>query len=146
MLPTEKTRGAAAAAIQPSAPGSQQLFPDKEREVQGPAPARTRGRPSLRGVGRGRRPLPVSSSHRSGRAGGDSERSAPTSLLLPQPGSRPLPKAASPVTTTTNQQPPARTHCAGARALARRTLGFRHVRLSSSPRRVGTGLCSPRKS
>ena len=24
--------------------------------------------------------------------------------------------------------------------------GFRHVRLSSSPRRVGTGLCSPRKS
>ena len=42
MLPTERTRGAAAAAIHPSAPGSRQLFPDKEREVQRPAPARTR--------------------------------------------------------------------------------------------------------
>ncbi|XP_061285755.1 ergosterol biosynthetic protein 28 homolog [Bos javanicus] len=39
------TRGAAAATIQPSAPGSQQLFPDKERQVQRPAPARTRGAP-----------------------------------------------------------------------------------------------------
>ena len=45
MLPTERTRGAAAAAIQPSAPGSQQLFQDKERQVQRPAPAGTRGAP-----------------------------------------------------------------------------------------------------
>ena len=37
--------GAAAAAIQPSAPGSQQLFQDKERQVQRPAPAGTRGAP-----------------------------------------------------------------------------------------------------
>ena len=45
MLPTERTRGAAAAAIQPSAPASQQLFQDKERQVQRPAPAGTRGAP-----------------------------------------------------------------------------------------------------
>ena len=79
-------------------------------------------------------------------AGRRGQRSAPTSLLLPQPGSRPQPKPASPVTTTTNQQPPARTHCAGARALARRTLSFRRVQLSSPPRRAGTGLCCRQKS
>lgn len=38
-----------------------------------------------------------------------------TSFLLPQPESTQPPKAASPVTTTTNKQPPARSHCAGAR-------------------------------
>ena len=59
MLPTERTRGAAAAAIQPSAPGSQQLFPDKEREVQRPAPAGTRGTPlsGEEGAGAGLYPL-----------------------------------------------------------------------------------------
>ena len=40
---------------------------------------RDSGRPSLRGGGRGRRPLPASSSHRSGRAGGDSARHLPPS-------------------------------------------------------------------
>ena len=144
MLPTERTRGAAAAAIQPSAPGSQQLSRTGRGKCSGRRPP---------GLG-----APLSSGRRARAqaftcfifpslgAGRQGQRSAPTSLLLPQPGSRPQPKAASPVTTTTNQQPPARTHCAGACAPARRTLSFRRVQLSSPPRRAGTGLRSPQKS
>lgn len=45
--PHGKDRGDSAAAIQPSAPGSQQQLPDFEREVQQPAPAQTRELTSL---------------------------------------------------------------------------------------------------
>ena len=46
--PHGKDRGDSAAAIQPSAPGSQQLLPDFKREVQQLAPAQTRELTSLR--------------------------------------------------------------------------------------------------
>ena len=82
MLPTERTRGAAAAAIQPSAPGSQQLFPDTERDVQRPAPAGTRGAPlsGEEGAGAGLYPLhlPIARGGQAGTALG-------TSLPPPSP-------------------------------------------------------------
>ena len=78
MLPTERTRGAAAAAIQPSAPGSQQLSRTGRGKCSGRRPPGL-GAPSLRGGERGRRRLPVSSSHRSGQAGGDSALRLPPS-------------------------------------------------------------------
>lgn len=80
------------------------------------------------------------------RAGRRGPRSAPTSLLLPQPGSPPPPTAASPVTTTTNKQPPARSHCAGARHPALKTLGFGREGMSSPPRSAGAELCPQQKS
>ena len=94
MLPTERTRGAAAAAIQPSAPGSQQLSRTGRGKCSGRRPPglgaplssgrRARAQaftcfifPSL-GAGRqGQRSAPTS--HRSGRAGRDSALRLPPS-------------------------------------------------------------------
>lgn len=65
------------------------------------------------------------------------------SAYLPPPSPAeltPRPRTgASPVTTTTNKQPPARSHCAGARHLALKTLDFRRGRMSSPPSSVGSG-------
>lgn len=62
---------------------------------------------------RQRRRLPVSSSHGSGRTGGDRAllHLPPLSLA----GINAAAEGCFPVTTTTNKQPPARSHCAGAR-------------------------------
>lgn len=49
----------------------------------------------------------------------------------PLPGSLPPQTAASPVTTTTNKQPPARSHCAGACRPEWTTLGLGRGRMSS---------------
>lgn len=80
---------------------------------------------------------------RGGQAG---PRSAPTSLLLPQPSSPRPWTGASPVTTTTNKQPPSRSHCAGARHLALKTLDFRRGRMSSTPSSAGSEPALSRKT
>lgn len=64
------------------------------------------------------------------------------SLLPPLPESTQPPKVASPVTTTTNKQPPARSHCAGARQRReQRTAadadGWRHHSAPRLRRRAG---------
>lgn len=137
-------RGDSAAAIQPGAPGSQQLscsrtLRGKYRGRRPPRPGSTP--PSGR---RGRRHLPVSSSHGSGGQAGTA-----LNAYLPSPSPAELTASADgcfPVTTTTNKQPPARNHCAGARHLALKTLAFRRGRISSPPRSAGLGPALSRRT
>ena len=80
MLPTERTRAESRSRYD-SAQGARKptAVPGQGEGSAAAGARRDSGRPSLRGGGRGRRPLPASSSHRSGRAGGDSARHLPPS-------------------------------------------------------------------
>lgn len=77
---------------------------------------RSGARPALERTSPGARPAGVYLSHLLKAGDGQAGTTVCfTFLLLPRPESTQPPKVASPVTTTTNKQPPARSHCAGAR-------------------------------